>query len=181
MSEVSENIKSEKQWLRGLLMLLFLIILEMAKIVIIAVTIIQFLFAILTGQGNENLRRFGSSLGQFAKQIVDFLSYNSEDKPFPFAEWPEPEPSTEPELEFGAAAENADASKAPEIVDQSDAESDSTAQSSSDASAEQGISDDAVDESVKDVEDAEDSASAETPESSETPDSPESPEEKPKG
>lgn len=88
MNDVSDNIKSEKQWLRGLFMLLFLIVYEIAEIILIAVTIGQFLFAIVTGKNNANLTQFGDSLGQFVRQIVAYLTYNQEEKPFPFAEWP---------------------------------------------------------------------------------------------
>ena len=106
MSEVSENVKSEKQWLRGLYMLLFIIISEMAKVVVVTVAIIQFLFAILTGKGNSNLTQFGNSMAQFVQQVVDFLTYNTEDKPFPFAQWPEAMVADEePEIEFGSSVD----------------------------------------------------------------------------
>lgn len=88
MSDISENVKSEQQWLRGLFMLLYLIAYEVAKVILILLTLCQFLFSILSGKPNANLQQFGDSLGQYAAQMVAFLSYNSDEKPFPFAEWP---------------------------------------------------------------------------------------------
>jgi hypothetical protein len=35
------------------------------------------------------LKDFGKSLGIYLKQIAEFLSYASEEKPFPFSDWPE--------------------------------------------------------------------------------------------
>ncbi|MCB1662591.1 MAG: DUF4389 domain-containing protein [Pseudomonadales bacterium] len=89
MSDINENIKSEKQWLRGLFMILFLVVYEIAEMVLVAVTLVQFLFSIITGSNNANLRQFGDSLAQFAQQTIAFLTYNSETKPFPFADWPQ--------------------------------------------------------------------------------------------
>ena len=118
MSEVSENVKSEKQWLRGLYMLLFIIISEMAKVVVVTVAIIQFLFAILTGKGNSNLTQFGNSMAQFVQQVVDFLTYNTEDKPFPFAQWPEAMiADEESEIEFGSSVDASAAETAEETVE----------------------------------------------------------------
>ena len=89
MSDINENIKSEKQWLRGLFMILFLVVYEIAEMVLVAVTLVQFLFSIITGSNNANLRQFGDSLAQFAQQTIAFLTYNSETKPFPFSDWPQ--------------------------------------------------------------------------------------------
>ena len=119
MSEISENVKSEKQWLRGLYMLLFVIISEMTKVVIVTVAIIQFLFAILTGKGNSNLTQFGNSMAQFIQQIVNFLTYHTEDKPFPFAQWPEAViADEEPEIEFGSSVDAAAAETVEEAAEE---------------------------------------------------------------
>lgn len=90
MNDLRENVKSERQWLRGLFMLLFLIIYEIAEMILIVVTLGQFLFSIVTGNNNNNLRQFGDSLAQFVRQIATFLTYNSDEKPFPFSDWPKP-------------------------------------------------------------------------------------------
>src|SRR5690606_6021877 len=48
-----------------------------------------FLFALITGNDNRQLRKFGDSLSIFIFDTLQFLIYNSEEKPFPFADWPE--------------------------------------------------------------------------------------------
>ena len=56
---------------------------------LIVISVIQFIFSLVTGANNTNLREFGDSLGRYIQQMVAFLTYNSDDKPFPFTPWPE--------------------------------------------------------------------------------------------
>ncbi len=90
---VKENIKSHATWLRALFMLLFAFIFHLAEVVLAVVVVFQLLVVIFTGQPNARLLRFGQDLGTFIYQIVRFLTYNSEDQPFPFGDWPEAPPT----------------------------------------------------------------------------------------
>lgn len=56
--------------------------------IVIVLMVVQALFSVLSGQSNSNLRRFGSALGQYVFQILQFLTYNSHEKPFPFTDFP---------------------------------------------------------------------------------------------
>ncbi|MFA0812729.1 DUF4389 domain-containing protein [Microbulbifer epialgicus] len=87
--ELKRNLTSGNQWVRLIYMVLFGICLQLAGWVLLAVVVLQFLFSITGGSSNDNLRRFGDQLASYIYQTVQFLIYNSEDKPFPFAEWPE--------------------------------------------------------------------------------------------
>jgi len=87
--------QQKTRWLRGLFMLLFLIVYEIAQLLLVATAVVQFLFSVITGKSNYNLRNFGSSLGQYARQIIDYVTYNSAVRPFPFTEWPVPEAADE--------------------------------------------------------------------------------------
>ncbi|AOS98622.1 hypothetical protein AUP74_03256 [Microbulbifer aggregans] len=89
--ELKKNISSGNQWMRLLYMVLFLILLEIAGVVMLAVVVLQFLFALFTGSANDNLRRLGDQVASYVYQTLQFLIYNSEEKPFPFSEWPESE------------------------------------------------------------------------------------------
>ena len=55
--------------------------------------VIQFLFTVFTGQVNDNLKIFGASLARYVYNCLLFVTYNSDDKPFPFGEWPAAEGS----------------------------------------------------------------------------------------
>src|SRR5690554_6238383 len=94
--ELKRNLTSGRHWLRLLFMVLFALILYVAAFVMAGVVILQFLFSLITGQDNLNLRRLGRSLGQYIYQTLSFLTYNREDKPFPFDDWPSAEQSVEP-------------------------------------------------------------------------------------
>ncbi len=87
----SERLLSADHWLRFAFMLLFAFILGIISYVVAAVVLLQFIWALVTGEGNDKLREFGSSASQYIYQILRFLTYNSEAKPFPFADWPESE------------------------------------------------------------------------------------------
>jgi hypothetical protein len=49
---------------------------------------------VLTGQTNGNLKNFGASLARYIYSCLLFVTYNSDDKPYPFAQWPAPEVMT---------------------------------------------------------------------------------------
>ena len=94
--ELKRNLTSGRHWLRLLFMVLFALILYVTGFVMAVVVVLQFLFALITGQDNPNLRRFGQSLAQYIYQTLCFLTYNREDKPFPFDDWPNEEQSVVP-------------------------------------------------------------------------------------
>ncbi|WP_084646150.1 DUF4389 domain-containing protein [Marinimicrobium agarilyticum] len=88
---VKTNITSGEHWLRLVYMLLFAVLLYVAGFVMGFIIVLQFLFALLSGSANKNLRQFGESLALYIYRVLQFLTYSREDKPFPFSDWPEPE------------------------------------------------------------------------------------------
>jgi hypothetical protein len=86
---LKQHISERRTWIRGLYMLLFLVIYKIAGIVMVAVALFQFVTKLLTGETNQRVRAFGQSLSLFILQIWRFLTFNSEELPFPFAAWPE--------------------------------------------------------------------------------------------
>lgn len=87
--ELKSNLLSSKHWMRLVFMVLFAIFLYVASIVVSVVVVLQFVFSLVTGQDNLNIRQFGSSLSTYIYQTLKFLTYSSEEKPFPFADWPD--------------------------------------------------------------------------------------------
>jgi hypothetical protein len=46
---------------------------------------------LFTGKPNERLKDTGLSLAQYVYQVIEYLTFNTEVRPFPFdAEWPAP-------------------------------------------------------------------------------------------
>jgi hypothetical protein len=87
--QVKQNVLSGQQWLRMLFMVGYILASWVVTIVLLAIIVLQTLIVLITGETNQNLRRFGISCGVFMHQIIQFLVYGSDDKPFPFAEFPD--------------------------------------------------------------------------------------------
>lgn len=75
-------------WMRGLFMLLMALAYQVSGTVVCIVTVIQFLIMLLNDTPNARLVSFGRSMGRYLKQIVDFLTFATEELPFPFNDWP---------------------------------------------------------------------------------------------
>ena len=88
LTEVTEHLKDTNVWLRLLYMLLFWIIYCVAEVVLGAVVLFQFLIVLFTGSKNDKLLTFGGQLSTFIYQVLRFLTFNSESRPYPFDEWP---------------------------------------------------------------------------------------------
>ncbi|MEX2009168.1 MAG: DUF4389 domain-containing protein [Dongiaceae bacterium] len=80
-------------WMRGLFMLLFIVIYGVLKVVLSAVVIFQFVATLVARGPNQRLLELGRSLSDYVYAILLFLTYNSDEKPYPFAAWPKPPPA----------------------------------------------------------------------------------------
>ena len=83
--DIVENLKQPAQWFRIAFMLALAVALYLAGTVLTLLIIAQALFGLLTGADNRNLRELGAALTFYVRQVLEFLTYNSEFKPFPFA------------------------------------------------------------------------------------------------
>jgi hypothetical protein len=52
------------------------------------VALIQFVIALLNDTPNARLVSLGRNLGNYVRQIVNFLTFVTEETPFPFSDWP---------------------------------------------------------------------------------------------
>ena len=86
--EIKTSLTAKESWIRGLYMLLFAVIYWVAETVLAAVAILQFIFLLVARSPNERLQEFGDDLSVYFYQIVQFLTFNTEEKPFPFKVWP---------------------------------------------------------------------------------------------
>ena len=88
MTENTETSSKRKIWVRGFFMLLMALVYQVTGTVMFIVTIIQFVLALLSDEPNDRLVSFGRSLGKYLQQLAHFLTFASEQVPFPFSEWP---------------------------------------------------------------------------------------------
>lgn len=85
-----ENLKKPSAWLRILFMAGFVVALYVSGMILMVLMLAQILFSLLTGDDNPNLRRLGGSLAAYVAEILAFLTYNTQQKPFPFLAFPLP-------------------------------------------------------------------------------------------
>jgi hypothetical protein len=86
--EIKQRLKKTETWTRALFMLLFMFLLGIVKFFTLMVAFFQFAFVVFTGHANVQLLRLGRQLAAYAYQIISFLTFNSEQHPFPFSAWP---------------------------------------------------------------------------------------------
>ncbi len=95
MNNTRENFVDGNIWLRGLQMILFFIAWNIAELIIALLAIFQFVSALFTGSVNEPLLQFGKNTSKYVQEVFDFLTFNTEEKPFPFSDWPDEDPGGE--------------------------------------------------------------------------------------
>ena len=74
--------------IRVIYMLLFAVVFWALCWILLATTVLQLAIRLLNGRTNVDLTRFGASLGRYARQIIEFLTFVTELAPYPFAAWP---------------------------------------------------------------------------------------------
>ncbi len=99
MSEnIKENVTRRSIWLRLVFMIVLSMAFSVAEIITLAVVAFQFLASLFTGQPNDQLARFGRNLARYLQQIIVYVTFATEEKPFPFTPWPN-EPHEEAPVE----------------------------------------------------------------------------------
>jgi len=89
--ETKDRLNNPSLWKRALYMLIFSIVRALAEGVVTIVAIFQFVTLLVTGSANEPLLKFGTNLSAYIYQIMQFLTFNSEEHAFPFSDWPDEE------------------------------------------------------------------------------------------
>ncbi len=86
---IEENIKSRSTWLRLLFMFAYYVIGTVATAVLSVVVILGFFWVLFTGEKNGQLQQAGQAIAAYLYEIIRYLTFNTEDKPFPFGnDWP---------------------------------------------------------------------------------------------
>lgn len=80
---IEENLKSRATWLRLVFMLLCAVLLSVTSIVGSVVVVIGFLYVLFTGEVNGQLRQAGQSIAAYSYELIRYLTFNTDDKPFP--------------------------------------------------------------------------------------------------
>jgi Domain of unknown function (DUF4389) len=88
MDDTAASAKPRSLGIRALLMLLMMVAFHFTAWLLVLVAVLQLVFSVATDSANDRLRGFGGALGRYLGQIADFVSFRTEDLPFPFSDWP---------------------------------------------------------------------------------------------
>lgn len=75
-------------WLRALFMLVMCVAFHVAAWLLLLTAVVQLVLAAASDGPNERLRAFGCAVGRYLAQIAQFVSFATEEAPFPFSDWP---------------------------------------------------------------------------------------------
>ncbi|QYX53402.1 DUF4389 domain-containing protein [Pseudomonas sp. S07E 245] len=90
MSDTPERVERESIILRVLWMLVFLVVWQLAELLLAGLVLVQLIYRLVYGAPSASLMNFGDSLSQFLAQIGRFGTFHSDRKPWPFSDWPTP-------------------------------------------------------------------------------------------
>ena len=86
--ELKENLAKQSKWLRLLWIVAFSFVYYVAIGILLLIIVTQFLFSLFTNSPNENILKLSNGFRNYMVQILDFITYQSDDKPFPFSDFP---------------------------------------------------------------------------------------------
>ena len=90
--KIEQNLKSRSTWLRLLFMAIFGLIISLTGMVGTVIVVLGFFWVLFTGEVNPELRQIGQAIASYMYEIVRYLTFNTDDKPFPFGgRWPAPD------------------------------------------------------------------------------------------
>lgn len=86
--EIKKHVKDKDTWLRFVYLVVFGFAFYLSIILTFATSIFQFLAKLFGGQSFAGLADFGHNLATYQSQVTRFLTFSSDEKPFPFAPFP---------------------------------------------------------------------------------------------
>jgi len=90
---VKENLKKRSTWQRLFFMFVTVLLYAVSRVVVSMVVLLQVFWVLFTAETNKALEQLGQSLATYTYQIVRYLTYNTEERPFPFdLDWPDGPP-----------------------------------------------------------------------------------------
>lgn len=86
---IEENLKSRATWTRLLYMVICCFLVSLASFVGTFVVVLGFLWVLFSGEVNRQIQQVGQSLAAYIYEIIRYLTFNTEERPFPLGnEWP---------------------------------------------------------------------------------------------
>ena len=86
--EWKDNFLKQGKWIRLFWMVSFSFVYYLSMTVLWLIVFFQFLFVLITDKRSENISHVSLGFRHYMVQILDYLTYHSEEKPFPFSDFP---------------------------------------------------------------------------------------------
>ena len=86
--ELKENVVQSSKWIRILFVIVFYFVYSWAALLLGLFAVLQFLFHLFTNEPNKNLTKVGVGFRNYMVQIINYVTYQTAEKPFPFSSFP---------------------------------------------------------------------------------------------
>lgn len=87
---LKQKLLNPSHWIRLLLIfLMYVILFTVVQFIVTICMLVQWVLVLFNGETNSRLRHFTRGLNRYAYQIMQYLNFNSDECPFPLADWPE--------------------------------------------------------------------------------------------
>ena len=86
--ELKENVVRSSKWIRVLLVIVFCFVFSWVAFFLGLCAGLQFLFHLFTNEPNKNLTKVGVGFRNYMVQIINYVTYQTTEKPFPFSSFP---------------------------------------------------------------------------------------------
>ena len=86
--EWKDNFLKQGKWLRLLIILGFSFVYYLSMTILWIIVLLQFLFVLFTDKRSENVSKVGVGFRNYMVQILDYINYQTDEKPFPFSDFP---------------------------------------------------------------------------------------------
>ena len=84
----NNEIEGDPFYLRLFWSIVYMLVWSLLEGIVIAIFCVQFFASIFLGGPVSGLSDLGHQLGLFIASIVNYLTYTTNEKPFPFSNWP---------------------------------------------------------------------------------------------
>lgn len=88
MEEIETKVIPKADMTRVLYTILYLIIGRFISMVLFVIALSQFIYSWLTGEPNEKILHFTDAMSEYGKQLVLYVGFNTDEKPWPAGDWP---------------------------------------------------------------------------------------------
>jgi len=85
---MTDQYEGKEGWMRVLFVALFWVVFYLTQFVVGVVALAQCVFTLISGSPNLHLMKFGDSLSRYVQEILQYITFNTDKRPFPFTDFP---------------------------------------------------------------------------------------------